>query len=61
MIEDSIQFLLEAQADYWREMIALNGNRVRHSELAQMRKELAACERELGSRRGPRLAVVACA
>lgn len=60
MIEDSIQFLLEAQADYWREMIALNGSRVTKRALAHMQKELTACEQELGARGMGGLTLVAC-
>lgn len=55
MLEDSRHVLLQAQVDYWKDMITFNSERVADSELRTMRRHLDLAEKELTAYWVPRL------
>lgn len=59
MLEDTQKYLLEAQIDYWREMISLNAGKVSDSAIKSMRWYLQQAQRELAESQRSYLRLVA--
>jgi hypothetical protein len=59
MVEDTKLILLQAQLDYWKEMIACNAKHIAVTELQAMKRHLLDAQKEVAAYTTPRLTLVA--